>query len=73
MQIVRSFSGFLTLYLFCGLLFGSAFITIGVGRLDSAARGTSVLFRLLILPATVALWPLLAAKWIKALRQGVIP
>jgi hypothetical protein len=73
MQIVQSLSGCLLVYLSCGLVFGSAFVTIGVGRVDFAARGTSVLFRLLILPATVVLWPLLATKWIKALRQGVTP
>jgi len=73
MQVVQVLSGFLTLYLACGLLFASAFITIGVVKVDPAARGTSVLFRLLILPATVALWPLLAAQWIKALRQGATP
>jgi hypothetical protein len=50
-------------YLLAGLLFGLAFVTVGVTRMDPAARGTSAAFRLLILPGSVALWPLLAAKW----------
>lgn len=50
-------------YLAAGLVFGVAFVTVGVARIDTAARGTSVAFRLLILPGSVALWPLLAAKW----------
>ena len=70
MLLARVLSDFLLLYLSCGLLFGSAFITAGAGKVDAAARGTSALFRLLILPATVAFWPFLAARWIKAVRQG---
>jgi hypothetical protein len=70
MLLARALSDFLLLYLSCGLLFGSTFITAGAGKVDAAARGTSVPFRLLILPATVAFWPFLAARWIKAVRQG---
>jgi hypothetical protein len=29
-------------------------------------KGTSIAFRLLILPGTVAFWPLLAVRWAKA-------
>jgi hypothetical protein len=73
MLLAQAVSGFLVLYLSCGLIGGSAFVTAGVGKVDAAARGTSVCFRLLILPATVAFWPLLAAKWIKAVRRGATP
>jgi hypothetical protein len=73
MSIVQTISDFLIVYLGCGLFFGGTFITIGVGKVDSATRGSSVLFRLLILPATVAFWPLLVAKWIKAVRHRAPP
>ena len=56
-------------YLACGLLFGAAFVTAGVGRLDPGARGTSVGFRLLILPGSAALWPFLAVRWVRAVRS----
>jgi hypothetical protein len=55
-------------YLGVGVVFGLGFVTVGVGRLDPAARGTSPAFRALILPGSVALWPLLAAQWIAAGR-----
>ena len=57
-------------YLLAGAFFGLAFVTVGVTRIDPAARGTSAAFRLLILPGTVALWPLLAAKWLGAGRRA---
>ena len=56
-------------YVVTGLSFGIAFVTVGITRLDPAARGTSTAFRLLILPGCVALWPVLAVKWV-ARRRG---
>jgi hypothetical protein len=50
-------------YALAGLLFGVWFVTTRLGRFDPAARGTSVWFRLLLLPGCVALWPLLAVQW----------
>jgi hypothetical protein len=52
-------------YVSLGLIFASAFVTVGVGRIDPAARGSAALFRLLIVPGTVALWPVLARRWWK--------
>lgn len=57
-------------YVLCGLAVGVPFVLRGVDRVDEAVRGASLGFRLLILPGTVALWPLLAAKWIKAYKIG---
>lgn len=56
-------------YAALGLLFGLAFVGSGVARLDPAARGTSVGFRALILPGSVALWPVLLWKWAFATRS----
>ena len=60
-------------YVLCGLAVGVAFVLRGVDRVDEAARGAPVAFRLVILPGTVALWPLMAKKWIKAPRSGGHP
>jgi hypothetical protein len=53
-------------YSACGLLLAVPFVTFGVGRLDEAARGAPLGFRLLILPGAVALWPLIAVRWLRA-------
>ena len=57
-------------YLLCGLAVGVPFVLRGVDRVDPAARETSLGFRLLILPGTAALWPLLAVKWLRARGAG---
>ncbi len=51
-----------------GVLFGLAFVTLGIGRVDEAARGSSIAFRALILPGCVALWPVLLMKWLRGRR-----
>jgi len=53
------------LYLALGLVFALAFVTAGVQRVDPAARGAPVGFRLLILPGAAALWPLLLTRWVR--------
>ena len=54
----------LGLYAAVGLLFAVAFVSRGAARLDPGARGAPLGFRLLILPAALALWPLLAKRWL---------
>jgi hypothetical protein len=58
-----------TIYAWLGLLFGLAFVTYGVTRVDTAARGTGWGFRLLILPGVVALWPLLLRRWLQGAAE----
>ena len=52
-----------------GLLFALGFVTAGVGRVDAAARRAPIGFRLLILPGSLALWPVLLRKWMSATRR----
>jgi hypothetical protein len=53
------------LYVLLGIFFAVAFLARGVERLDPNARGTGLGFRLLILPGSVAFWPLLLTRWLK--------
>lgn len=50
-------------YAASGFAFAIAFVFYGVERIDSAAKGSSLMFRLLIFPGAVALWPLLLKRW----------
>lgn len=51
-------------YAAVGAAFALVFVTRGIGQLDPNAQGTGVGFRVLIVPGVVALWPVLAARWI---------
>ena len=55
--------GALGVYLGLGLVFAVPFVLRGVERIDPSARGASWGFRVLVLPGSVALWPLLLRRW----------
>ncbi len=52
-------------YAALGALFALPFVLRGVQRLDPQAQGGSWGFRLIILPASAALWPLLALRLLR--------
>lgn len=58
--IVLMFVGYAAI----GVLFALVFVTIGVTKVDAAARGSGVLFRVLIVPGCAALWPVLLVRWL---------
>jgi len=58
----------LGLYAGAGLLFAIPFLIWGLPGMDAAARGSSVAFRLLILPGSAALWPVLLKRWLRSHR-----
>ena len=49
-------------YLAGGLVFAIFFLSKGLEKTDPAAHGTGWGFRLIILPGTIALWPVLLKK-----------
>lgn len=58
------------LYLIIGIIFGAAFVVRGCKTVEPAATKSGIGFRLLILPASVALWPLLLTKWLQKARAA---
>lgn len=64
MLLAEWFVTIFIIYLIIGVLFALVFATIGVSRLDPAARGAGFGFRLLIVPGAAALWPVLALRWL---------
>ena len=52
------------LYGAIGAAFAIAFVTFGVTKIDSEARGSGVGFRLVIIPGVALFWPMLLARWV---------
>lgn len=55
-------------YLGLGLLFSIPFLIVGVGKIDPTASKGSWGFRIMILPGSIALWPLLISRWIRGIN-----
>ena len=59
-------------YILLGLLFSIAFVAKGAAVVNPAVRQSSIAFRLILMPGTVLLWPLLGKLWWgTALRREV--
>jgi hypothetical protein len=61
--------GLAGLYLCCGLIFTVPFVLVGVGKLDAHAVHGTWGFRLLIIPGTMFLWPVLARRWWRGVTE----
>ena len=53
----------LLLYAGLGVGFAVGFVSYGMGVVDPATRGAGWGFRLLMIPGSAVLWPILWAKW----------
>ncbi|MEQ9590627.1 MAG: hypothetical protein RJS97_21975 [Parvibaculaceae bacterium] len=54
----------LRMYALVGVGVSALFLLIGIDRIDEDARG-AYLFRPLLIPAIVSLWPLVVLQWIR--------
>lgn len=56
------------IYAMVGLCFAVGFAAKGAGVVDPVAKKSPWSFRVLIVPASAALWPYLLSRWIRAAR-----
>ena len=56
-------------YLACGLIFAIPFALVGAKKVDRHAQHGSWGFRVLIIPGTMALWPLLLRRWLSGVSE----
>lgn len=57
------------LYLLIGAVLAVPFLSIGINRIDENARGAWV-FRAMMLPGVMLIWPLVAFRWLQAERDS---
>ncbi|MFT7511237.1 MAG: hypothetical protein ACI9QL_000441 [Candidatus Omnitrophota bacterium] len=68
-DVVEMVLGITGIYLALGLVFAIPFVFKGAARIDPAAKGSSWGFKLLVIPGVMALWPLLARRWLSGKTQ----
>ena len=57
-----------TAYVGAGVVVASVFVAVGVGRVDLRAADAGWGFRVLIMPGSVLLWPVVLWRWLQASR-----
>lgn len=65
-DVLNVLLGAVAAYALVGLLVGIAIAAFGLGRIDPVTRDAPVVFRLMVLPGLVGLWPVMLVKWARA-------
>jgi len=54
------------IYLLGGVLFVIPFLMNGLEKIDEGTHGSTIGFKIIIIPGVVVFWPALLRKWLKA-------
>jgi len=52
-------------YLVLGVLFVIPFLMKGLNKIDEGAHGSTIGFKIIIIPGVIVFWPVLSSKWMK--------
>lgn len=58
------------IYLALGVLFVIPFLMKGLNKVDEGANGSTIGFKIIIIPGVIVFWPALLKRWIKNLKHG---
>ena len=53
------------IYLLGGVLFVIPFLMNGLEKIDEGAHGSTIGFKIIIIPGVIVFWPVLLSKWMK--------
>ena len=53
------------IYLVLGVLFVIPFLMKGLNKVDEGANGSTIGFKIIIIPGVIVFWPVLLSKWMK--------
>ena len=53
-------------YLLVGVLFVIPFLMKGLNKIDEGAYGSTIGFKIIIIPGVIVFWPVLLSKWMKS-------
>ncbi|HEX5655031.1 MAG TPA: hypothetical protein VFX58_18270 [Chitinophagaceae bacterium] len=56
------------LYLALGAVFFIPFLLKGIQKVDEGTRGSTIGFKIMIIPGVIVFWPVLLRKWLKHYR-----
>jgi len=57
-------------YLALGVLFLIPFLIKGISKVDEGAHGSTIGFKIIIIPGVIVFWPALLSKWVKSNKKG---
>lgn len=67
--LAKTFVWILEAYAGIGTVFAALFVSVGVDKADTEAKGSGIAFRLLIIPGAAAFWPMLLGRWVRGVSE----
>lgn len=68
-MVIEIILSIVSIYLICGFVFAIAFITKGIDKVDEGAHGSTIGFKIIIIPGVIVFWVLLLKKWLNANKE----
>ncbi len=59
----------LAVFLLAGILFVFFFLARGLQKIDEGVHGSSIGFRIIIIPGCIVFWPVLLRRWLQVIRE----
>ena len=56
-------------YLLLGVLFVIPFLIKGLAKVDEGTHGSTIGFKIIIIPGVVVFWPFLLKKWMRPVKE----
>ena len=66
--IILNILGF---YLLAGFIFSILFVLFGIGMIDTSVKGSTIGFRIVVIPGATIFWPFLLLRWIKKSKPPI--
>ncbi len=60
----------LAVYMMAGIAFTILFQIKGLSKIDEGVHGSTIGFRIIIIPGCIVFWPVLLKRWIKVSRTS---
>jgi len=57
----------IAIFLLAGMLFVFFFLARGLQKIDEGAHGSSIGFRIIIIPGCIVFWPVLLRRWVQVI------
>jgi len=61
----------LAVYMMAGIVFTVLFQIKGLSKIDEGVHGSTIGFRIIIIPGCIVFWPVLLKKWIRTSRTSL--
>lgn len=69
-MVIEIILSIISIYLIFGFVFAIAFVSKGINRVDEGAHGSTLGFKIIIIPGVIVFWIFLLKKWLNTNKEN---